>query len=695
MSIEKLSDAGRAARYNFRYFLPYAPEWGTPEHCARRLRELLAFCREAKINAVQFFVNTLPGTYYMPAHNATEQTHWAAWMKETVAPALREVGISYQLNLQMLLGAHTSGLDMRDEYGWGFLVNQHGEEALGCACPLDPEFRRLMGGMLRLWAGTGPDILWIDDDFRLHNHGQANGGLDFYCYCPRHLAAFAARTGRTYGREELVAELLRPGTPAPLRGQWLDFLDATMTETADWLRREVQGVSPATRLAQMTSCPDVHSAEGRDWKAFLTALCGNFPPITRPCSGVYTGTAVAPRQQTVTYRFMAQSMAMVEQAFGPGVAEYGPELENTRFTTWCKSVRNTEYVLMLGQLLGCPEITLSMADLDGSPLSEEPTNLTLLRNNQPRLQALAELGLRGWRPEGVVFLNAPDAARKVRLPAGERAKMQDLGLIRHWEDLLLHMGIPAYYASPDQAAAGDEVVALEGYTAWCPSGSELEKILAGRALLDGDAAWVVQQRGFGHLLGARIGERGGYGMQAENYCGGGLPGLEESRVPNRGRMWREMETAGATVVSRLIDPKNRPHTGSAIFENGHGGRVAVYAGVGDSEGTLASHARLRWLHGVLRWLSRDCFCALPVIPQHGLTLVRSCGNETLLAFANLGTDTIGNLNVRLPFAPRQARLLDPAGQWQPIEVRSAGDNTGVIATLPCRLEVFEWLVARL
>ena len=166
----------KRATYNYRYFLPYAPEWGSADLCNTRLQELLAFCREARVDAVQFFVNILPGTYYMPAHSAQEQAHYAAWMKHTVAPALQAAGVSYQLNFQMLLGGQTHGQDMRSEYDWEFLVDQHGVETYGCACPLGVKFRSQMGEMLNLWAGTEPDIIWIDDDLRMHNHGTPPAG---------------------------------------------------------------------------------------------------------------------------------------------------------------------------------------------------------------------------------------------------------------------------------------------------------------------------------------------------------------------------------------------------------------------------------------------------------------------------------------------------------------------------------------
>ena len=687
--------SNKRAMYNYRYFLPHSPVWGTVEFCNKRLNELLDFCKKAKIDAVQFYVNTLPGTYYMPAHSSEEQQAWAAWMKNTVAPTLRERNISYQLNFQMLLGAHSSGLDMRDKYEWEFLVDQYGDQSLGCACPLGVEFRKIMGGMLNLWADTKPDCIWIDDDFRMHNHGvkTPGGDCDFYCYCDTHLAAFSEFSGKRYSREELVDEVLKSGIPSYVRLKWMEFLGDTMAETASWIRKEVQNISPETRLALMTSCPDVHSVEGRDWRKVLSSLCGSYAPITRPCSGIYTGTIVPPKDQTVNYRYMSHSISLVEQAFKDIKAEYAPELENTRFTTWCKSVRNSEYILVLGQLLGCPEITLSLNDLDASPISEEPTNLTLLRDNKPRLQTLADLDLRNWKQDGVVFISDPDSARKVQLSGN--VQMQDMGLIRHWEDFLLQMGIPAFYLSPAQAAASESVVILEGYTAWCPSDAELEKILAGSVLLDAEAAKVLQERGFGGYIGVSVGERASCGIHAERYNGGILPCVDEIRVPHRGNNWYELHSSRGKIVSNFIDPRYDFHIGSTIYENELGGRAAVYAGVGDMsfQGNVGcqSHARLRWIHGILLWLSRNKFCALPLISHHGMTMIRKNGKQTLFAFVNFGTDAIENLKVRLPDSFKKADILDRSGKWKEVKIQKKAE----LSIIPCRLETFEWLVALL
>ncbi len=684
--------------YNYRYFLPYAPEWGSNEFCRQRLKELLVFCKEAKVDAIQFFVNILPGTYYMPAHNAQEQLHWAKWMKTTVKPALEMIGVSYQLNFQMLLGVQSYGLDMRDDYEWDFLVNQHGDETLGCACPLSKRFRKTMGEMLELWASTNPDIIWIDDDFRMHNHGRPCGELDFYCYCDTHLDKFAEFTGKRYFREKLVAEILRPGIPAQLRLQWQKFLGDTMTETASWINKCIQNVSPKTRIALMTSIPDVHSAEGRNWKELLTSMSGEYKPMTRPMCGIYTGTSVPIKQNVCTYKYMSQSMTGMKRIFGNDGIEFGPELENTRFTTWCKSVANSRYVMIMAQLLGAPQITLSLNDLDGSPINQEPTTVPLLRDSKSELEALAVLNLREWQSQGVVFLDDEQSAAKVHLE--EDAKMQDLGLIREWENILLQCGIPAYHASCVEAANGSDVVVLEAYTAWSPSDAELKEILSGPVLLDADAAYVVQERGFGEYLGINVGEREKFGCVSEKYKIGTI-NKTDLRIPYRGYKWRHVEIQGAEITSEYIDSQNNYHPASMIFTNKLGGRIAVYNNVGDlsPSGTFGNHARLNWLHCILQWLSQNKFSVLPQLSHHTLCIVRDNKNEHIIALANLGADMLSELKFQI-YSKKSivdVYLLNGDGQWLKADVEIKKNTLLDIYSMIIKdsLNVFEWSIIRL
>lgn len=693
--------------YNYRYFLPHPPRWGTPAFCEQRLEELLAFCQRAGVGAVQFYVNTLEGTYYMPARSAQEQEPQAQWMAQRVAPAVRAIGVSYQLNFQMLLGAQTYGEDMRSFYDWELIVDSRGRDAWGVACPLGPRFRERMGAMLRLWAATGPDVLWIDDDFRLHNHGRADSGMDYYCYCDRHLAGFAEETGRRWERQELLDAILTPGPPSPVRRQWLAYLGRTMTDTAAWIREQVAAVSPQTRIALMTSAPEVHAVEGRDWRSLLGALSGPHRPMTRPCSGCYTGTTVPLKNQTCTYALMAKSMAILDHVLGRGQVEYAPELENTRFTTWAKSVVNTHYVLMLGQLLGTPHITLSINDLEGSAIEEEPTTAPLLISIRPRLEALAAMGLGEWEPAGATMLVDPHSAAKIPLREGQG--LHDLAAQRPWEDLILQAGVPARFAVPQSPLDADSVLVLDEHAAWCLTDDELTQALRGAVLLDADAAWALQQRGFGEHVGPQVGQYATAAAMAESYEDDALPGVYAVRVPLRSMRWRELAvpqsgSSPVTVASWFIDGFNRRHVGSTLFENSLGGRVGVFACVGEMRyGTFFSHARLRWLRGMLRWLSRGRFAVIPHNTQHGLTIVRRRQDRWIIAYASLGTDPVTELKLELALPMESGAALAGSrrwaveelsedGRWRSIEPDATPQGPCTLMRVPCNLHAFQWWV---
>ena len=91
---------------------------------------------------------------------------------------------------------------------------------------------------------------------------------------------------------------------------------------------------------------------------------------------------------------------------------------------------------------------------------------------------------------------------------------------------------------------------------------------------------------------------------AEKYCDASFLDIS-GRIPHRGTNWRSVKCTGATLISEFIDAKNSYHTESVIYENSLGGRIAIYASMVDFEplGIFGNHMRLKWLHGLLQWLS--------------------------------------------------------------------------------------------
>jgi len=684
------------AIYTLRIFAPHPPLWGTKEECDAWISELLEFCAGAGVDRLQFFVNTRFGTYYLPASSAEEQRAWQQWMKTSVVPRVRAAGIAVDLNFQMFLGGTTWGeFDMRDVYQWDFLMDQNGEENLAVADPLCPRFRQEMGAMLALWAGLEPDILWIDDDFRMHNHSIRQPELDFYCFSDRWLEKFSAEQKTVFAREELVQALLAPEAPSSLRGKWQTFVAGQMTETAQWIRTTVKSASPETRLALMVSDPDVHSIEGRHWPALLTALSGEERPLVRPPNGIYTATNRPIKDHACSFRYFAQTMAAVDAEMGKGVVEYAPELENARFTTWAKPVAGSTFCITLAFLLGTPEITMSIFDLEGSPLAEEPSNLPMLRDLKPKLHVLCELDLADSAQKGCCFLVDAKLGEKVQLAAGTK-RLDALVPARPWEEVLSTSGIPMRYVTPADSLNMDDVVVLDKHTAWLPSDDELRHLLSKRLFVDAEGVLVLAERGFGAEIGVEVvGGIKPYAAQSEIFNASGFFAGPKRRVPHKGFHWYEIRPNQAKIISELIDCRGTLLPNLCAVETSSGGRLIVSASIGEHApyAVFGNHTRMDFFRRCLSWLYEGM--AEPVMartPHHSLLVQRNSGEETFLFLANLGADPLPSAEFSWKTgAPQKLEWLNPAGDWT---VLAFNYQDATISVKNIHLLPLEWLILR-
>ena len=683
--------------FTLRIFAPHPPLWGSRQFCDDWIGELLKFSKQAPIDRLQFFVNTRYGSYYLPATSAEEQIPWVDWMRESVVPRVRDAGVAFDLNFQMLLGATTWGnFDVRSDYDWEFLVDQNGEENFVAADPCGPRFRAKMGRMLELWASLLPDIVWIDDDFRMHNHAIRQTEMDFYSFSGAWLSDFSGHIGEKVDRSRLLSRLLQSGVPDPLRVKWRDFVAARMSETALWIRQRVNSVSPNTRLAQMVSDPDVHSLEGRDWPSFLGNLSGDNRPLVRPPCAIYTSTNRPIKDHACSFRYFSRTMAALDAAVGPGAIDYAPELENARFTTWAKPVAGSSFCILLAFLLGSPEITMSLFDLEGSPLAEEPSNLPMLQAVRPQSDALCALGLARAVSRGCIFLVDPALGTKVRSTPGA-TRLDSLLPPRRWEEILSTSGIPLRYATATAALNSQDVVFLDKQTAWLPSDEELRSLLAGRLFLDAEAASVLCERGFAADVKVEVvGQRKEYAVQSEIFDRNGFFGGETRRVPHKGFDWYEIKTNGASVLSELIDPRGNLLPGFCAVETPAGGRIIISATVGEMEpyAVFGNHTRLRFLREMLKWLYVGR--ALPVLselPHHSLIIHREIGGEVLVAVANLGADVLERVDLHWSGQPpATCLLLGHDGTWG--KVNRLESSSGRITLNGLNLRPLNWVVLR-
>lgn len=635
----------RKAEYIFRYYLPTSPYFDA-EYTERRFDELLAFCKETQTQSVMFYVSLDPNFYYMPDTLAyTRQT------RDELLPyieKLKQAGISYQINYQNLIGSISGGADFSKQLGYEPLVDYKGYFAGGVACPLGKNFRKIAAEKLRIWAATNPDIFWLDDDLRMHNHGSPHFGrkegwyVDNFCFCDEHIRLFNKKLGKNYTRAEIVSGILQEGEPTQMRRDYLTFMNETTTEFAAWIEQTIHSVSPNVRIAQMTSAPDSHSTENRNWGDFLSALSGKHSAIVRPHYGPYRESL--PRDFVSCYKVLAQSICNMRETYKNHI-DFCPEIENTRFTVWAKSARATAFQLMLSAFMGCNNITLSLYDLDGCSLNDEPSYKEMLIKNKSKLDFLAELPLDQAKSLGVIIPTSGEAGMRYRLKNGENYA-QLTGFKRYIENYFLQAGIPCQYRSI-QELEGQGVVALDGYTAGFLSDEEIIKLLGGNVFLEGAAMEELLSRGFGQYIGVEKVQKSTIQTNVEIVKSFARTDGTHIRIPSRipPNNWYSAEVAqGTELLSTFNTPLGGEYPALTLYKNAIGGQVATYFASGNLGDGFFTHYRIKLLKDVLQRLDGtldrlDCHA-------YALYCVRQCEKGIKYHFvANLSTDTMREFSI--------------------------------------------------
>lgn len=639
--------------YILRYWLP------RDRLNRRRGRELIEYCRATGIRRVAFFSQS---TELSVMPEKLEEARAAADSIATLQPRLAKIGVATDINLLAMTSQGDFGLD-RSDTGWQMLVDVHGQRMKTSACVLDPGWRRYIVQLLGIFARIRPGVIWIDDDIRefWHQPGQ------WFCFCPLHLRRFKQVVGRSFSREKLVCELLRPGRPAsPLRAQWLQMCGSITVEVATLLEQAVHQISPETRLGLMCSPVEQHAAAGRTWTELLEAVSGRHRPLTRPCMGCYTEPG--PDNLLDGLNFMRQTLRV--SSLPPSgtdgrngahrAVEAWPEIENYPYTRYNKSTRATACQIEMCAATGVGGVMLNLYDALGSPLTLEPCYQHMLLRLRPRLDQWSRMEPSTLTEQGVQLLLLPEA------PARNRTFQGDYGELvtpRPWDRALAMLGFATtYQEQPVVALAGDQPLSL--------SPAECRRILSRGCLLDSRAAEAFGLAGHARLIGVKVGSiLAGYHAEVAEDSAFHPPrsGMQDNWF--NGSLIRELKpNRGARVISRMLSPQYSPLPGVVLFENAWGGRVAIYAhdGSKDTFGpSWCNPIRRAQVEHILRWVGRRA-TPVAVMEPRVLALRRDSPGRVLISLTNLCPDDLEGLDLRLgplPRGLRQWRWMDGKG-WR-------------------------------
>lgn len=204
---------------------------------------------------------------------------------------------------EMLAKAKTAVADTGLEIGWWnaptmacakngpfqFMIGASGREALHSPCPLDAKFSAAFCHRIKLVASRAkPAAILFEDD--LHFNGQRDKTNDGWtgpcCYCPLHLEKLAAKCGRRYTREGLIAAMAGDGPAAKkLRSEFEETLAESMMEFGMKIRAALDEVSPATKMG-MSGSGDIFHNDGMALK-YARAIAGKYRPFIRIPASLY------------------------------------------------------------------------------------------------------------------------------------------------------------------------------------------------------------------------------------------------------------------------------------------------------------------------------------------------------------------------------------------------------------------------
>lgn len=188
----------------------------------------------------------------------------------------REAGVKPAVWVGSTIG-HGTALSAKDLNKKDFgqpLVDITGRVRPGTRCPLDPDFRKLAARQIGRIAGLGVRTIFLDDDFRLSQHGG-----EFCCACDAHMHRINELCGERLTREELH-RLAFTGKPNRYREAWLQAQGESLCLLAREIRAAVDATDPGVCVA-LCAAHCQWDIDGTTPLELTEILAGDNPPQLR------------------------------------------------------------------------------------------------------------------------------------------------------------------------------------------------------------------------------------------------------------------------------------------------------------------------------------------------------------------------------------------------------------------------------
>lgn len=548
------------------------------------------------------------------------------------------------------------------------IVKEDGTSHGFASCPLDDDFRKVFSENVAIFAKIAkPEFIITEDDFSIC---AADG-----CFCEKHLEEFAKRTGRFYSREELVS-IFKEKTQESYKilRQWRELLKDSLVGFAEAIRKELDKESPEIPVGYMQSGSADY--DGDVTEAISRALAGDkHTPFSRLFGTFYCGVEVKKIPEELYHPLYTK------QHTGDNFIFYheSDTYPHTRFYTAGKHMKA---IMGAAYSYGFDGSVYQTQQLLDNP-NEESVYGYMWSKERDRFNAVYDKAkmceLKGVELDYDPFWNTADRSFSTINPL--------------WVMSVSRFGIP--HTSLNSNVAFWDVRQAK----YADDDTIMERLSKG-LFLDGDAAKVLCDRGYGKYLGVEIGEDPvegtsiSYDLAArEVICdkfvpdsiGRNMTSAHMFAPPGNGRWLTitvtdekcEVVTEAYTFQRKLITPA------MTRFENELGGKVVVMGLTldGNNSQALLNYRRQRLIQELLVWCS-DEYAFVKENPDVFVITNESKKDVEkdflgMITLISLCEDELDKLKLHLPPHLKKANdfcVLNQNGEWEKLSYTKTDDG---------------------
>ncbi len=460
-------------------------------HEDERIEKITSFCKKYNFQNVMLFINAVN---YNVGHMTIEEAKpWVATIKKA-KKILNENGISVSLNPWIDIGSYDGGRTLKKGQNFRTMVDRYGTECAMVVCPLCEEWRKYFFEFYEyLLTEIQPEVVWVEDDLRLHNHAP----LDTTgCFCDEHMLLYCEKLGKTVSREEFQQGVFGPNVIEEYKKVWLDECRRTICDLAKAIGDKVRSLGLKTKVGLMSSGPIGHCMEARDWSTLTHNLMGEqqIHRISLPCYTEETGKE---------YCFNFSRMSMVIREWVERDSKIYPEMEIGTFSPFSKSARFMQFQLESALPLILEGMTYDIFEFAGNGALEEYGYGQMVKSRMPFFNAVINLPIKYDDLVGIIVPIDQDCSYHIK-PNGKPEDLfptsMDIGAY------LSAFGFNVRYSR--ERCFKDKMLAFSGYGVDNYTDEEMTQMLNdNQVILDGGAALRLWERGFGKMLNIKSVER--------------------------------------------------------------------------------------------------------------------------------------------------------------------------------------------